>query len=292
MTTEEFQADRHLVTTLRLLATSLPEAADEAHFRWKHLENPSGPSHILLALEGGQAIGVRIFMRWTFFREGRVVAALRPVDTATHPRARGRGVFTHLTRACIERYADGKLIFNTPNEQSLPGDLKLGWVASPGRIHYRYRPRPLFSPFSVGGTPVEISDRCPDVPDHEYLPACLTTHRTEAFIRWRYRHPTYRFARLQGRALLVFDLEVRAGIRTLRVLDFVGSRADYPALVAATARRLGAWVIREIDSGGAGGWLPSGIRRGSSLVVTRYPAGLDGAATDLHFSAGDLQSVL
>ncbi len=56
------------------------------------------------------------------------VRAVRAVDTATHPDHQGRGIFSTLTptrsRRCGSR-AD--LVFNTPNEKSLPGYLKMGW---------------------------------------------------------------------------------------------------------------------------------------------------------------------
>ncbi len=38
-------------------------------------------------------IGFRTFLRWEFEDAGRVVRAVRAVDTATHPDHRGRGIF-------------------------------------------------------------------------------------------------------------------------------------------------------------------------------------------------------
>jgi hypothetical protein len=53
------------------------------------------------------------------------------VDTATHPDARGRGIFRRLTLALADAMAaDGvALVFNTPNSQSMPGYLRMGWRA-------------------------------------------------------------------------------------------------------------------------------------------------------------------
>ena len=38
---------------------------DERFWRWKHLDNPFGPSYIRVALGGeGKLVGMRAFMRW------------------------------------------------------------------------------------------------------------------------------------------------------------------------------------------------------------------------------------
>ena len=97
-------------------------------FRWKHYDNPFGRSFMLLAEADGRVIGLRAFMRWRFSAAGRQVTAVRAVDTATHPDYQGMGVFSRLTRAALEGL-DGQvdLVFNTPNDASRPGYLKLGW---------------------------------------------------------------------------------------------------------------------------------------------------------------------
>ena len=100
-----------------------------AFFRWKHADNPFGPSLALVADLGGEIVGLRTFMRWRFVRDGQVVTAVRAVDTATHPQHQGRGIFTRLTRAALAELADDTdLVFNTPNGNSLPGYLKMGWT--------------------------------------------------------------------------------------------------------------------------------------------------------------------
>ena len=70
-------------------------------------------------------------MRWEFQRGDEVFRCVRAVDTATHPDYQGRGLFTRLTKAALpELVADGvKFVFNTPNDQSRPGYLKMGWQA-------------------------------------------------------------------------------------------------------------------------------------------------------------------
>lgn len=126
---------------------------DEAFFRWKHLDNPFGPSLIWVAedLEGGDApaqggsaiVGVRTMMRWMLRRPGGPrVAMVRAVDTATLPSYQGRGIFSRLTVGAVEALtADGvAAVFNTPNDKSRPGYLKMGWHEL-GRLPTLVRPR-------------------------------------------------------------------------------------------------------------------------------------------------------
>ncbi|WP_406195885.1 GNAT family N-acetyltransferase [Kitasatospora sp. NBC_01560] len=127
--------DDDLPAVLGLLSASLaggPTGTRTADFfTWKHRENPFGASPGLVAeAPDGRLAGVRLFLRWQW-REGstgRTVRAFRPVDTATHPDFRGRGIFRRLTLDLLEEVADeAELVFNTPNGNSLPGYRTMGW---------------------------------------------------------------------------------------------------------------------------------------------------------------------
>lgn len=117
---------------LGLLSVSLGWVPDDHHagfFAWKHRDNPFGPSLAWVAERDGVVIGLRSFLRWEFEQPGAVLQAVRAVDTATAPQARGAGVFTRLTRLGLEALPDAGVdfVFNTPNDQSRPGYLKMGW---------------------------------------------------------------------------------------------------------------------------------------------------------------------
>ena len=113
-------------------------------FRWKHLENPFGRSFALIGEADGRLVGFRAFMRWRLSAAGTAVLAVRAVDTATHPDYQGQGIFSTLTRRSIESLRDeADLVFNTPNEKSLPGYLKMGWQIA-GKVPVRVRVRRPF----------------------------------------------------------------------------------------------------------------------------------------------------
>ena len=126
-------ADRPSV--LALLEASLGWESDDRHadfFSWKHEQNPFGPSPAWVAVDGdGRLLGFRAFLRWEFTHAALPSSApARAVDTATRPDVQA-------TRDLLAADEDGDrgvwsdegvaFIFNTPNQQSLPGYLKMGW---------------------------------------------------------------------------------------------------------------------------------------------------------------------
>lgn len=107
---------------------------DDPHYRdfldWKHRQNPFGVSPAWVALHEGRIVGYRTLLRWRFINdEGKKVTAVRAVDTATHPDYQGLGIFRTLTvRGVAELTMEGDgIVFNTPNDRSRPGYLKMGW---------------------------------------------------------------------------------------------------------------------------------------------------------------------
>lgn len=98
-------------------------------WNYKHVINPFGESIVFIAEENGKIAGVRAFMRWIWQRGEEIFSALRAVDTATHPDFQGRGIFKKLTMHAVQMgiEANDHFVFNTPNEKSRPGYLKMGW---------------------------------------------------------------------------------------------------------------------------------------------------------------------
>jgi GNAT superfamily N-acetyltransferase len=192
---------------LELLAASLGWVPDELHarlFAWKHRENPFGVSPAWVATSGGQVVGFRTFLRWEFVLDGRPVRAVRAVDTATHPDHQGRGIFTALTTHALAALREERVdfVFNTPNERSRRGYLRMGWqpvrrlpvlarpasVASLARIVRARTPADKWSLETAAGSPIEELLGAPGVdallgslPDDG-----LRTRRSAAYLRWRY----------------------------------------------------------------------------------------------------------
>ena len=196
-------------------------AMDEEFFAWKHRANPFGPSPGLVAVHDGHIVGVRIFLRWDLQVCGRRIAAVRAVDTATARSYQGLGIFRRLTLdllADLEHREGLELVFNSPNQQSRPGYLSMGW-GEVGRLPVRVAPvrpvrlvvgarsatRTLATSRHATAAPPGAAAALPSVPfetarslldtrapEVESLlaeartPEGLHTPATQAFLRWRY----------------------------------------------------------------------------------------------------------
>jgi GNAT superfamily N-acetyltransferase len=261
---------------LALLAAALGWSCDErfeAFFDWKHVESPFGRSPAWVATDEGNVVGFRTFMRWEHQTpSGEVLSAVRAVDTATHPSHQGRGIFRRLTLQALDdlRAQGVAFVFNTPNDQSRPGYLKMGWTAlgrldacvrvrsltAATRVTRARAPADLWSVLSPGGRPAAEALADPGLADllaSASPPSGLTTHRTPQYLRWRYG-----FAPLAYRAVTLDD-DVRSGLAVFRLrrratalecalCDIVvpaGDRRAARELVRAVIRRCGAdYVIR------------------------------------------------
>jgi predicted N-acetyltransferase YhbS len=261
---------------LALLAASLGVSVDDrykAFFDWKHAQNPFGPSPAWVAVDGAEIVGFRTFMRWEHRAPtGEVLPAVRAVDTATHPSHQGRGIFRRLTLQALDdlRAQGVAFVFNTPNDQSRPGYLKMGWrqvgrlaaavrVRSPAAAARVARARVPADRWSVpahGGHPAPDALADPRLADllASAPPATgLSTHRTPEYMRWRYGFGplAYRAVTLDGElrsGLAVFRLRRRGPAVECALCDVVapaGVRGASRALLRRVARESGAdYVIR------------------------------------------------
>jgi GNAT superfamily N-acetyltransferase len=261
---------------LDLLALSLGWSSDEyfdAFYSWKHEQNPFGPSPAWVAVADGRVVGFRTFLRWEHrVAGGEVVRTVRAVDTATHPSHQGRGIFRRMTLQALEDHRAGGVdfVFNTPNDQSRPGYLKMGWVsvgrlspsvrvASPSSLARLVRarvPADLWSAPASGGRPALDVLADPGLADLLASLAAspgLATHRTPDYMRWRYGFGplAYRVVTLDGNVragLAVFRLR-RRGAALECALCEVLTPGDDPrarrALIRSVARECGAdYLVR------------------------------------------------
>jgi GNAT superfamily N-acetyltransferase len=232
-----------------------PGEPNEQLFGWKHVDNPVGPSSMWVAVDAGAIVGFRAFLRWGFTDPERgAQRAVRAVDTATHPDHQGRGIFTALTRHGLEaeREAGTDFVFNTPNDQSRPGYLKLGWqvvgrvpvavaVGSPAAALRMARAR---VPAGKWSEPSTAGFAAPDVLGDERgvteLLASLgpgtglRTTRTPELLRWRYGLEPLRYrVLLRGASvtdgLAVFRVRRRGAAVETALVDVLVPGGDHRA---------------------------------------------------------------
>lgn len=237
-------------------------------FAWKHDENRFGPSPMWVAVDGDRIVAFRTFMRWEFERGGQVLRAVRAVDTATDPDHQGKGLFTLLTRHGLEvvRAEGVDWVFNTPNTQSRPGYLKMGWREVgrvPAAVGFAGPTGPLTAvrsrvpadrwsqPLEVGEPVTEWLDRgaAAEALARRTAPTDVRTVRTrvdEEFLRWRFATPLlgYRVVSEADTTIIVRARRRGPATELVQVACF-GSPAAGDRLAARTAKQADAdYAIR------------------------------------------------
>jgi GNAT superfamily N-acetyltransferase len=238
---------------LALAQRSLGWAGDErdrAFFSWKHDANPFGPSPSWVALDDGRIVGFRTLLRWELRRGEETLRCVRAVDTATDPAAQGRGIFRTLTLGAVEALtADGfDAVFNTPNSQSRPGYLKMGW-SEVGRPTLGVVPRSPLSLLPMARSqagaekwsePVTHGQPATDLVAGDGLAGLLAglppsgglaTPRTLAFLRWRYSFEPlhYRAVEVRG-GWCIFRVRRRGPSTEVAVCEWLSAEPDRRAL--------------------------------------------------------------
>ncbi len=255
-----------------------PEDPSERFFAWKHDQNPFGPSPAWVAVDAaGRLAGVRVFMRWRFTDGGRVRHAVRAVDTATRPDMQGRGIFKRLTLGALPDLADDgvELVFNTPNDQSRPGYLKMGWSAV-GRVPVAMRLRSPGSTIAVRGAraaarkwsePTDVGlDAATAFSDDQGVErllercgrgAAIHTDRDTEYLRWRYSFDAlhYRAVPLGDRVedgMIVFRIRRRGTALEAAICEVLSPTPGAErAAVGWVLRRTGADYALRADGRGS-----------------------------------------
>lgn len=279
---------------------------DRDFFAWKHEDNPFGPSPAWVAIEGGRIVGFRTFLCWQLARGAERLRMVRAVDTATDPDHQGKGIFRLLTERAVEELtaAGYDAVFNTPNSQSRPGYLKMGW-AQLGRPAIGARPRGPLAALKMGqsrtgaekwseattvGQPVADVFRGPGL---ESLlatlpaPAGWSTPRSADYLRWRYGFEPLHYRALEVRGgLAVFRVRRRGPSREIALCEWLAPGPDRRGL-----RRLvhaaGDYLIAG-ELGLVHGVLPV-PRLGPVVTWRRLTRSTVPAIGDLSLSLGDLE---
>ena len=279
----------------------------ERFLEWKHRANPFGPSYEWVATVDGEVVGYRSFLRWELVAGGVVRKAVRAVDTATDRNHLGKGIFRALTMHGIEHLAsqDVSCVFNTPNDASRPGYLKMGWSVV-GKLPVAIVPR---SPIAVRHVrrARQAAERWSE-PCAEFEPAVeaiervvrdghvrtdadrWTTNRTMPYLRWRYGLDDLQYRGVDvGEAVVVFRVRRRGPLREALIADVVG-RVERPLRLGSLSRQI-------LRSTGADVAVLSGSHRPRTALSVSGPQLTWRPITDpliptldeLSFSGGDVE---
>jgi hypothetical protein len=287
---------------LELLRCSLgwePSEYDSDFLWWKHHLNPFGVSPAWVACIDNQIVGYRTMMRWTFERSDGCIRAVRAVDTATHPDHQGRGIFSRLTMSALDdlRAEQVPLVFNTPNDKSRPGYLKMGWqevgkppisislkrLRSIPRVARSMAPAKKWSEQTAVGLPAHevlqedtaigaVLASLPPPPS-----GVLRTLRSSAYLKWRYgfRPLAYRVTLRKAtpdEGLGIFRLRRRGAIVEATVCELLVPDDDRRAR-AELLRRVRQSVDSDVVVSAA--TAPGLLTRGGPMLTARALGAID-----------------
>lgn len=250
--------DSDIPEIILLLRQSLGESLmpkSEAYWSWKHKANPFGPSPVLVSTDAGKIVGVRAFMQWRWVDGNKQYRALRAVDTATHPGYQGKGIFKKLSLSLVEicKKEGYDFIFNSPNKQSMPGYIKMGWsevgrmplsisLRRPLRMARRLITSELGQMQAVVDNSLDYYLKHPNLGDllafHRQQNGKLATDLSTEYLDWRYRKvPVARYIAVgqeRGNVLVALIIgrikETKLG-REFRITDsLLGDQVDFKQL--------------------------------------------------------------
>jgi N-acetylglutamate synthase-like GNAT family acetyltransferase len=295
---------------VELLKKSLGEELmpkSEEYWQWKHIDNPFGKSPVILAFENNTLVGVRAFMRWQWKSAGQTFEAVRAVDTATHPKYQGRGIFKKLTLELLDYCSREKwhFVFNTPNNSSKPGYLKMGWKEA-GKLPISV---PVLRPFAVAlniskikqsvvkenSTPQESLLQHPGLEEllKQNALRCkdqIITSHTVKSLQWRYQDvpvAEYFTRGLQTggklNVLLVYRLKSSSAGNELRVTDIFMDADKYKAEIRAMVKDLVKQHAADYATvSGLNSWM-----NGAGLYLRKVPVGPVVTVRNITFDAAN-----
>ena len=276
---------------LVLIKTDLDENYDREFFIWKHLKNPFGKSYVMVVWDKQKIVALRCFMYWDFYDSilNRVVRSIRPVDTVVDSSYRGKGLFKRMTLQGLENCKNNfELVFNTPNSNSLPGYLKMGWKKIDEIHNFKLG---LFNPFfkTVPINLIQIKD-LKKTHIQFNSGSLIKTNITKEFLIWRYSISNYLAAECDN-ASIIYSITKIYGLETIVIHELLGDSKYFNNLLVTLSRKIRVYFayyynsesLREIS-------FLFTINRKDAVVVSKDDD--LNIAKNISFSLGDLEGKL
>jgi len=249
---------------VELLKIALGEGTEKSvsNWHWKHYDNPFGVSKIYVAVIGEEIVGVRAFMQWRWLEKssGKILKAVRAVDTAVSPNHRRKGIFLTLTNHALQKVKEEgfDFIFNTPNDKSIGGYLKLGWVLN-RKIPANIILNPLWWLYSRKKLAI-LSKKTVETINKNKLD--FTSAKTQStlvcpftvdFFNWRYvQNPlaNYQYFQFNQSILLIYRIKKTKKMTECRVVDIQLLQSDAGKYIKkAISKLIKRYPIVSMDQG-------------------------------------------
>jgi GNAT superfamily N-acetyltransferase len=221
--------DRDAPQVLDLMTKNYHRVYTEEWWNWKYKEDYFGESIIRVAEDNEKIVGTRSLWAWKLRFKGNVYNAYQPADTLVDEAYRGRGLFTQMTLSAINeaRQNEAVMLFNFPNNNSLPKYLRLGWELL-DEIHWYIKITNLLKLFTLNKDRSEritvqnmediIFPNIMSEPPERYW---FSTIWTNEYLRWRFTNRIRHRYRIDSseRDPLVYSINIYKGIKELLILN-------------------------------------------------------------------------
>ena len=235
-------------------------------WEWKYSSSPFGSASVQKIKLDGKVVAAQTLWPMTFQWQECELHALQACDTVVHPDFRRQGLFNALLRgrkSCAAAL-NADFIFNFPNANSLPGNLKAGWNFL-GRVPWYVRvmkPISLIRDHRKKGLSASMV-----VPQHYHLTETvaeelegagtgdrwgLSLSRPAGYWRWRFcQRPNRQYGLIctEGacESFAIFTLSKKSsGLIEMVVVDLIATRRSLSPLLRAIlrcAREVGAAFV-------------------------------------------------
>lgn len=274
---------------IKLLNANFETSHSKEAFLWKHFDNPFGKSYGLLAVDNHKIVALRMFMRWEFLCNDEIIKAIRPVDTCTDHAYRGQGLFKKITLQGLENIKNEyELIFNTPNENSKSGYLKMGWKEIKGNFGYEVGIN-FFYKKALDYKEIDSKDI---KFNQSWLEDTICqTNISEEYLKWRYNDAAYKIAQFKEGGIVIYKMTKLKGLKTIILIDTFGNINDLNHWISSICNKNGAKAVyffsslkyKELD-------FLLKFNRNSQTVVSKDDQ--HQISEKIRFSVGDLEGRL
>jgi hypothetical protein len=279
---------KDITEVVELIKANLDPNFTVDFFRWKHLQNPFGESYGLLALLDGKIVGLRMFMFWNFYNgyHQEWIKGIRPVDTVVDKSARGKGLFKKLTLQGLEDCNDKyDIIFNTPNDNSLPGYIKMGWEKCDSTRNFE------LGIINILGNRITIES-----PEIDYTPSFndnfdqWITDKSNRFLKWRYQDSQYKIAKAQSN-YIIYSISKFSILNQIIIHEIYGNAEGLDLLLQSLGAKLNTPLVYHYKNSDTShlSFVKSIFRKKSVVVLKNDKSNI---GSSLNFSLGDLEGKL
>lgn len=241
------------------------------HYQKKYL-TPAGLAKLVTIRENGRLVAVNAMIPEVLRHEGGTTLGWQSCDTATHPDARGRGLFKKCVNTLHESLRDGEVFFGYPNANSTQGFVRCGWTTFDVLDAYAAPLPVLFVEQGIEQI-THFDEQFDAFAIRIVRPGIVGIERSAAYLNWRYfsrgasPYSAFRFLR-DGRLLgfsVMRSLPWRAGNACVILELFGDSSAVEGALLHAMIRwamQMRCWPTLFFSTAwGAQTWLRHGFVR-------------------------------